>query len=78
MNIYTTCVECPYDGCETCADNVCKTCQKGYFLSDGKCLLCKAQMDGCEECDNMFTCKVCNSVGFLLDPETNRCNCNDE
>ena len=30
------CLQCPTeDGCATCADNECKTCQKGFFLKDG-------------------------------------------
>lgn len=71
------CVECPTeDGCETCGGNKCLTCRPGYFLTeDGLCHECKAAQDGCELCDNMYTCQKCSAIGFLLDPGTNECKC---
>ena len=76
--IVKECKLCPTnDGCETCEDSVCKTCKSGYFLSEDKlCYKCNAFQDGCEECNNAYTCKKCTAnSGYIYDESINKCAC---
>mmetsp|Transcript_31709 Transcript_31709/g.48575 ORF Transcript_31709/g.48575 Transcript_31709/m.48575 type:complete len:97 (+) Transcript_31709:2339-2629(+) len=75
--IQRLCLECPHDGCQTCANNVCKTCITGWFLSGDKCYECN-KSGGCEECLGLDVCTRCADVGYVLDDSVKGCECNSK
>ena len=58
------CEDC--DDCDYCSyennNKVCYTCDIGKFKDNGKCIDCK---EGCAECYNQNTCRVCYSSYYL-------------
>jgi len=67
----TVCVYCLTNECLECTSpTVCKTCNEGFTLVDGYCLLCSAIIPGCENCTynattKNATCSLCVD-GFIL------------
>ena len=67
--------ECPSelkDVCLNCdINNQCTQCIIGYYVIEGKCLLCQ---EGCLECSSMTQCSSCISRYTLLNETCVACN----
>jgi hypothetical protein len=51
----------------------CNTCSNGYYVSSGKCTVCKT---GCSQCSSATSCSTCQS-GYYLSTSKSCVKCTD-
>ncbi|KRX02509.1 Insulin-like growth factor binding protein, N-terminal [Pseudocohnilembus persalinus] len=60
-------------GCETCDQNQCLSCNVGYTFAGEQCIQCSQFNQNCIECDDLYTCKACG-LGSYLNLNTQKCD----
>ena len=70
-------IRCNVDNCNACsATNHCASCQVGYEVKDGKCVIpCK--VDNCESCSTENVCQTCKADYSLKNDNTCILECQD-